>query len=115
MPSFYQGKDSDQEYWINLDAICFVKPEPDKLIIVMLDGKAVVVDNEDVMPLRQFFMEQTVNWEPECDDKSYNYEDVPTREEVEASNKRTEIEEEWGRPQGSYLDDDALDDDEIPI
>ena len=115
MPSFYQGKDSDQEYWINLDAVCFVKPEPDKLIIIMLDGKAVVVDNEDVMPLKQFFMEQTVNWEPECDDKSYNYEDIPTREEVEASNKRTEIEEEWGRTRGSYLDDDDLDDDEIPI
>ncbi len=81
----------------------------------MLDGKAVVVDNEDVMPLRQFFMEQTVNWEPEYDDKRYNHEDIPSREEVEASNKRTEIEEEWGRPLVSYLDNADLDDDEIPI
>ena len=117
MANFYYGSDQGQAYWINLDQVCFVKLETDKLILKMMEGNLVAIEGEDYDPLKQILWNHTVNWDEEYkdNDKRHNYEDVPTREEVEASNKRTETKEEWGRPLGSYLDDADLDDDEIPI
>jgi hypothetical protein len=115
MNSFYYGNDQGQDYWINLNHVCFVKPEKDKLILKMSDGNVVGIDGEDYDALKAVLIAETVNWEPEYDDKRYNHEDVPSREEVEASKKISEYEEEWGRPLGSFSDNDYLDDDEIPI
>lgn len=38
MASFYYGSDQGQSYWINLDQVCFVKLETDKLILKMIQG-----------------------------------------------------------------------------
>jgi hypothetical protein len=44
MNSFYYGNDQGQDYWINLNHVCFVKPEKDRLILKMSDGNLVQVD-----------------------------------------------------------------------
>jgi len=118
MDKFYYGNDEGQPYWINLAHVCFIKLESDKLVLKLADGSVVGIDGEDFYALKQVLWNQTINWEEEYkdNDKRHNHEDIPPLEEV----KKAEIEEEWGRPLGSYLDDNDLndyeiDDDEIPI
>jgi len=47
MANFYYGSDRGQAYWINLDQVCFVVIEPDKLILKMIDGNSITIDEED--------------------------------------------------------------------
>ena len=46
MANFYYGSDRGQAYWINLDQVCFVVIEPDKLILKMIDGNSITIDEE---------------------------------------------------------------------
>ena len=62
MANFYYGKDEGQSYWINLDHVCFVKPDPDKLILKMSDGNVVRIDGEDYDAFTEVLRTETVNW-----------------------------------------------------
>ena len=110
MASFYYGRDQGQGYWINLDQICFVKIEPDRLILKMVGETSIAVQGEDYKPLKQLLWDHTIIWSEEFkdNDKRHNHEDVPTREEVEASNDAFELED----CQSETCD---LDDQDIPI
>lgn len=110
MANLYYGNDEGQPYWLNLDHVSFVKPESDKLILKSIDGAVFKVDQEDYHALKQILWEKTLNWDEEFkdNDKRHNYEDVPTREEVEASN-------DIFKPEDWEPEDCHLDDDEIPI
>lgn len=109
MASFYYGSDQGQSYWINLDQVCFVRLEADKLILKMMEGNVMAIEGKDYCPLKQILWNHTVNWDEEYkdNDKRHNHEDVPTREEVEASNDIFKP-EDW-QPEDCDLDD------EIPI
>jgi hypothetical protein len=116
MPDFYFSRNSINPQWLNLNQITFAIQEKERLIIKMTNNITIIMDNDDAVYLAKILSSNTVDfYEPEYDDKGYNHEDFPSREEVEASNKRTEYEEEWGRDLGSFSDNDYLDDDEIPI
>lgn len=60
MNSFYYGNDQGQDYWINLNHVCFVKPEKDKLILKMSDGTVVGIDGEDYDALKAILISETV-------------------------------------------------------
>jgi hypothetical protein len=108
MANFYYGSDRGQAYWINLDQVCFVVIEPDKLILKMIDGNAITIDEEDYYSLKRILWIHTVNADEEYkdNDKRHNHEDVPTREEVEASNDIFKP-EDW-EPKDCDLDDDKI-------
>ena len=61
MASFYYGSDQGQAYWINLDHVCFVKPEKDRLILKMSDGNVVAIDGKDYAAFKQVLALQTIN------------------------------------------------------
>ncbi|REJ50686.1 MAG: hypothetical protein DWQ51_14975 [Microcystis wesenbergii TW10] len=115
MVKFYHGKDSNGKYWINLDHISFAKLEKDKLILKMLNEINVLIDGDDVIPLTQILWNETLNWDEEFkdNDKRYNHEDVPSREEVMQSE---EIDYDWKRSEDEHSDlkDDDEDDDFFP-
>ena len=79
MANFYYGNDESQSYWLNLDHVCFVKPESDKLILKTIDGNVFKVDGEDFHALKQLLWHETVNWEEEYKEnhKRHNQEDIP--------------------------------------
>ena len=93
MASFYYGRDQGQAYWINLDQVCFVRIESDKLILKMVGETSIAIQGEDYDPLKKLLWNHTINWDEEFkdNDKRHNHEDFPTREEVEAST----IKEDW--------------------
>jgi len=62
MANFYYGSDRGKAYWINLDHVCFVKPELDKLILKMSDGNVVAIDGEDYDAFKEVLIAETVNW-----------------------------------------------------
>lgn len=115
MVKFYHGNDSTGKYWINLDHVSFVKLEKDKLILKMLNDINVIIEGDDVSPLTQILWNETLNWDEEFkdNDKRYNHEDVPSREEVMQSE---EIDYDWKRSEDEHSDlkDDDEDDDFFP-
>lgn len=62
MPNFYYTDDNRQFYWINLDHVCFVQQETDKLILKMSDGKQIAVVREEQGLLEEFLISNTINW-----------------------------------------------------
>ncbi|TRU36449.1 MAG: hypothetical protein EWV43_17585 [Microcystis panniformis Mp_MB_F_20080800_S26D] len=73
MASFYYGSDQGQAYWINLDHVCFVKPEIDKLILKMSDGNVVGIDGEDYDDFQEVLASNTVNWGTLFDEPPVDY------------------------------------------
>jgi len=71
MVNFYYGSDQGQSYWINLDHVCFVKPDSDKLILKMSDGNVVGIDGEDYNALTEVLVSLTLN-QPPVDDSYVN-------------------------------------------
>ncbi len=61
MADFFYGDDNGQHYWINLDHVCFVKPEKDRLILKMSDGNVVGIDGKDYGAFKQVLALQTIN------------------------------------------------------
>lgn len=107
MANFYYGRDEGKSYWINLDHVSFVSTgaEKDRLILKMLDGNTIAVDDKDIESFTQILFDKTLNfYEQEIDDKRYNHEDGPTKEEIEASKNEFSL-EDW-QPEGLSLDDD---------
>lgn len=81
----------------------------------MLNEVNFLIDGDDVIPLSQILWNETLNWDEEFkdNDKRYNHEDVPSREEVMQSE---EIDYDWKRSEDEHSDlkDDDEDDDFFP-
>jgi len=106
MTNFYHGQDEEKLYWINLDNVSFAIAEENKLILKMIDGDTIAVDDNDVKEVTKILFDKTLNfYEQEIDDKRYNHEDGPTKEEIETS-KNEFTSEDWQPKELSSDDDD---------
>jgi hypothetical protein len=109
MAKFYYGSDQGQAYWINLDQVCFVRLEPDKLILKMMEGNVVAIEGEDYDPLKEILWNHTVNRGHSLDEFSvdYGYDNSQSTDD-----DHLDIEPPTGVP---FKPEDWDLDDEIPI
>jgi hypothetical protein len=90
MANFYYGCDENVNYWINLDHVCFAKPELNKLILKLVDGTVFQIQGQDEIAIKQYFWEKSLNWEDQHitakelidADKRHNHEDIPRPEYI---------------------------------
>ncbi|GBD51443.1 hypothetical protein D3800_06020 [Microcystis aeruginosa NIES-298] len=109
MAKFYYGSDQGQAYWINLDQVCFVRLEADKLILKMMEGNVVAIEGEDYDPLKEILWNHTVNCGHLLDEFSvdYGYDNSQSTDD-----DHLDIEPPTGVP---FKPEDCDLDDEIPI
>lgn len=115
MANFYYGCDDNQNYWINLDHICFVKPELNRLILKLLDGTVVQIEGEDEIAVKQYLWQKSLNWEDAHisnkelidADKHYNHDDSPPLSDDFFNDY--ENDHDYGYDNSQSTDDDYLD------
>jgi len=109
MAKFYYGSDQGQAYWINLDQVCFVRLEADKLILKMMEGNVVAIEGEDYEPLKEILWNHTLNCGHLFDESSvdYGYDNSQSTDD-----DHLDIEPPTGVP---FKPEDCDLDDEIPI